>query len=117
MKILSLKVGPLSEFTGLLKAFSPLQMWIAIQLILPYGSLTYTIVNGRHLLPWHPIFLTMVMLKLPSLAELPIVDSYEDSVSPVVVEVGVSSASMADTKRSIPTRVGRFGLHIFTKLL
>ena len=51
-----------------------------------------------------------------TIPELPTVDSYKDPVSPVVVEVGVSSASMADTKRSIATnilsRVGLFGLRV-----
>ena len=52
-----------------------------------------------------------------TIPELPTVQNYEDSVSPVVVEVGVSSASMTDTKKrsllsSILTAVGRFGLRI-----
>ena len=50
--------------------------------------------------------------------DLPIVENYEDSVNPVVVEVGVSSASLTNTttKRgffsNILTKIGRFGLRI-----
>ena len=50
--------------------------------------------------------------------DLPIVENYEDSVNPVVVEVGFSSASLTNTttKRgffsNILTKIGRFGLRI-----
>ena len=48
--------------------------------------------------------------------ELPVVENYEDALNPAVVEVGVSSASMTDTKHSlfsnILSRIGRYGLRI-----
>ena len=52
-----------------------------------------------------------------TIPELPTVENYEDSVSPVVVEVGVSSTSTTDTKKrgllsNILTKIGRFGLRI-----
>ena len=51
-----------------------------------------------------------------TIPELPVVVNYEDALTPAVVEVGVSSASMTDTKRSlfsnILPRIGRFGLRI-----
>ena len=51
-----------------------------------------------------------------TIPELPVVENYEDALTPAVVEVGVSSASMTDTKRSlfsnILSRIGQFGLRI-----
>ena len=51
-----------------------------------------------------------------TIPELPTVENMENSTNPVVVEVGVSSTSMTDTKRglfsSVLSKVGRFGLRI-----
>ena len=51
-----------------------------------------------------------------TIPELPLVQSFDDALAPAVVEVGVSSASMTDTKRSlfsnILSRIGQFGLRI-----
>ena len=47
---------------------------------------------------------------------LPAVEIFEDSIKPVVIEVGISSTSMTDTNRgvfsSVLSKVGQFGLHI-----
>ena len=50
-----------------------------------------------------------------TIPELPTVENYEDSLSPVVVEVGVSTASMASKKRGLSgilSKLGRLGIRI-----
>ena len=50
-----------------------------------------------------------------TIPELESVEDYEDSLSPVVIEVGVSRVSMTSTKRSfssVLSAIGRFGLRI-----
>ena len=50
-----------------------------------------------------------------TIPELPTVENYEDSLNPVVVEVGVSTASMASTKRGLSgilAKLGRLGMRI-----
>ena len=51
-----------------------------------------------------------------TIPELPTVETLEDSIKPVVIEVGVSSTSMTDTKRgllsNVLSKIGQFGLRI-----